>query len=886
MSSDDTRASPRATATNDTPPDLVARVIAEGARHNLFSEQFEPVRLGRYTVLGQLGRGAMGVVFAAYDPSLERKVAIKLVHSHRAATRLARERMRREAKAMARASHANVVHVYEAGEHDGHVFIAMEYVEGTTLTAWLSERPRAWQEVLGMFVGVGRGLAAAHAAGVVHRDFKPDNVLVTTEGVPKVADFGVAQLQTQPTNEATEESSGAQVVSLTSPAAPIGTPLYRSPEQHRGRSVDESSDQFAFCVALYEALYHALPFAGDTTKELFRNVAEGNLRPPPTDSDVPHWLRAAVVRGLASDASERHASMQQLVDLLSVELAGTQRRWPRRMIAALVVAGGVTVALLVASRGPSPCGDGEARLREAWNDDRRAGVERSLSSVDVAYAAETADRVLETLDAYGDGWAAAYREACEATRVHGGQSEALLDRRMSCLDKRRRALGALVEVLEEVDRESLPRATSAALALPAIDRCSDLEYVEALVPPPEDPEVRRRATELEESLDHANAMQIAGRYAEALPLVTDVASEAAALELDALVALAQYMIGRHHVDHLDVARARTAFEAAYHAADAASDDEQRVQAAAMLLFALSRDEPSSERTRIWEAHAMAAWRRAGSDPNLEMTLYASIGTLRRSEGRFEDALAAHRRALEVEKAFGGRAFRLAPLNNEIGLDLQQLKREAEALEAFRETQRLLEDAFGADHPRSGLARGNVASSLRQLGRFEESLELQESALRTLEGAFGPEHENVIKTRGNIGLLLVDLGRYGEALPILRRVANDLAAIVGPDNPVMADAHRHLALVLSELGEHAAVEAELAESLRILEQVHGSESPFVADVRLQVGQACSDRGAEQEALRHYRDAARVFAAHAGESSPQYALAQSFIALSEARRLVDR
>ena len=879
--SDDTRASPRASATNETPPDLVARMIADGARHNLFSEQFEPVRLGRYTVLGQIGRGAMGVVFAAYDPTLERKVAIKLVHSHRAATRLARERMRREAKAMARASHAHVVHVYDAGEHEGHVFIAMEYVEGTTLTAWLAERPRTWQEVLEKFLGVGQGLAAAHAAGVVHRDFKPDNVLVTRDGVPKVADFGVAQLQAQPLDEPVTESSGAQVVSLTSPAAPLGTPLYRSPEQHRGRSVDELSDQFAFCVALYEALYHVLPFAGDTTKELFRNVSAGHLRPPPSDSQVPGWLRAAVMRGLASDPSERHASMQELIDLLSTQLAGKRRRW--RWIPALVLGAGVSAALVVASRTPSPCGDGDSRIDAAWNEDRRVTVQQALATVDVAYAAETADRVVATLDAYGDEWVAGYREACEATRVHGGQSEALLDRRMACLDKRRRALAALAEVLADVDRESLPRATAAALALPAIDRCADTEYVQALVPPPDDPDIRRRATELEAQLDRANAMQIAGRYAEALTITTDVVAEAERLELHAIVGLARYMIGRHHIDHLDPAQAGAAFESAYHAADAASDDETRVHAAAMLLFTLAPLEPSSDRTRTWEEHAWASWRRAGSSESLEVTLYASIGTLRRAQGRFEDALAAHRRALEREQSIDARPFRMAPLHNEIGLDLQQLARETDALESFRETQRLLEDAFGADHPRSGLARGNVASSLRQLGRYEESLALQESALRTLEGAFGPEHENVIKTRGNIGLLLGDLGRYQEALPILRRVADDLTKAVGPDNPVMADAYRHLATVLGALGHHAASNIEFTEALRILEQVHGRDSPFVGDLRLEMGRTDSNRGADEQALVHFREAARIYAVHRSEA---HALTQDLITLSEARLLAQR
>jgi formylglycine-generating enzyme required for sulfatase activity/tRNA A-37 threonylcarbamoyl transferase component Bud32 len=287
--------------------------------------------VGRYLVLEQLGAGAMGVVYAAYDPELDRKVALKLLRTQqgRGADRARRqERLVREAKAIAKLSHPNVVGIFDVGVHDGQVFMAMEYLGGGTLRDWMNAQTRPWREIVKMFVEVGQGLAAAHVEGLVHRDFKPDNVLLDKQGKPKVADFGLVRVEstTSDTDDrqlTVEEQPGLTVgdtvpVPLTRTGAIAGTPAYMAPEQFLGKPIDARTDQFALCVALYEALYGERPFAGESVIALAGQVTKGHVRATPKDSDVPGWVRKVLVRGLGADPSDRFASVADLLgDLAS-----------------------------------------------------------------------------------------------------------------------------------------------------------------------------------------------------------------------------------------------------------------------------------------------------------------------------------------------------------------------------------------------------------------------------------------------------------------------------------------------------------------------------------------------------------------------------------------
>src|SRR6185369_13000787 len=291
------------------------------------------------------GSGAMGVVYGAYDPELDRRIAVKLldgaVGSQEAS---ARARLVREAKATARLAHPNVIAVHDVGVFEGRVFLAMEFLGGGTLRSWLSAAPRGWREVLEVFIAAGRGLLAAHRAGLVYRDFKPENVLLDRDGRPRVVDFGLAR-------EAGDHGSNPGMVraalleapssvrnrldTLTGTGTVMGTPAYMAPEQFLDEPTDERTDQFSFCVALYEALYGARPFGGDSVMQLLDNVTSGTPQPVPEDRDVPAWVRRAVMRGLAAEPGRRWPSMAPLIAALGNDPAVRNRRWA---VAGVVVA--------------------------------------------------------------------------------------------------------------------------------------------------------------------------------------------------------------------------------------------------------------------------------------------------------------------------------------------------------------------------------------------------------------------------------------------------------------------------------------------------------------------------------------------------------------------
>jgi len=291
-------------------------------------------KIGRFVVVGELGKGGMGVVYAAHDRELDRQVALKVLRSA-AATDEERTRMLREGQAMARVTHPNVITVYEVGVEGTLVFLAQELLDAGTLGGWL-ERRRSHAEIIAKFVEAGRGLAAAHAAGLVHRDFKPDNVLLGTDGRVRVADFGLARAL------GTDDGAGtatralvarAQLDLARGPMSPLtrtgavmGTPMFMAPEQHLGERADERSDQFSFCVALYHALHGDWPFAGKTAVALADAVIEGRRQRPPRGHQVPARLRRIVERGLATKPADRYPSMDALLAELTRPPSRTLRR--------------------------------------------------------------------------------------------------------------------------------------------------------------------------------------------------------------------------------------------------------------------------------------------------------------------------------------------------------------------------------------------------------------------------------------------------------------------------------------------------------------------------------------------------------------------------------
>ncbi|HFE45750.1 MAG TPA: hypothetical protein ENJ18_09725, partial [Nannocystis exedens] len=325
----------------DAAPEVLAgrenQRIKQMVKASLFAGAQAPVKIGRYTVVRPIGAGGMGMVYAAYDDELNRKIAVKLLRS--GSSEHDRARLFREAQAMAKLSHPNVLTVHEVGTFEDQVYVAMEFVRGQNLRDWLRETARPWRTIIDRFVLAGRGLAAAHAVGLVHRDFKPANVLVGDDGQIMVSDFGLVRSAGDGSSELSQhpQISPLQMplsTSLTMTGMIMGTPAYMSPEQHLGRATDARSDQFSFCVALYEALYGVLPFAGETLVELAQTVTSGQVRDPPRDSKVPIWVWRLLLRGLATAPAERWPTIDELLDKLSRD---PERAARRRRNAALII---------------------------------------------------------------------------------------------------------------------------------------------------------------------------------------------------------------------------------------------------------------------------------------------------------------------------------------------------------------------------------------------------------------------------------------------------------------------------------------------------------------------------------------------------------------------
>jgi eukaryotic-like serine/threonine-protein kinase len=460
--------------------------------------------VARYVVLEVLGAGAMGVVYAAYDPELDRKISLKLLRTdvNHGGSRgdEARARLVREAQAMARLSHPNVAIVHDVGTFGDQVFVAMEHVDGGTLEEWLGKSPRSWREVLQTFRDAGRGLEAAHAAGLVHRDFKPSNVLVGRDGAVRVTDFGLARAE--------DPHGAAQPVEL------VGTPRYMSPEQLAGKAADARSDQFSFCVALYDALYGERPFQGDSVRTLTESVLNHELPPPPRGTRVPAWVRRVVARGLSRDPAQRYPSMRALADALSRDPAAARRRWLTAAAGACLAIAALGVNARISNRNAAVCSGADAKLAGVWDDERRAAMRSAFTATGRPFAESVYASASRTLDLYASGWAAMDREACEATRVRGEQPEELLDLRTRCLEDRRRAMGALTGLFARADAVIVQQALSAAGALQPVSSCAASEVKKPRVRPPAQ-EQRAAVDGLRAQMAETRALIDSGMYAPA-----------------------------------------------------------------------------------------------------------------------------------------------------------------------------------------------------------------------------------------------------------------------------------------------------------------------------------------------------------------------------------
>ena len=836
-------------------------------------------RVGRYVLLRRVGEGGMGVVFAAYDPDLDREVALKLLKPGAVADAEARGRLVREAQALARLSHPNVVIVHDVGQDDDTVFLAMELVRGRTLRHWLAEAPRPWREVLSRFLQAGHGLAAAHAVGLVHRDFKPDNVLLGDDGQVRVTDFGLARAEPSPLappepwarEDPAREAPSPGGDTLT--GVQLGTPAYMSPEQWRGLRADARSDQFSFCVALYEALFGQRPFAGDTAEERVRALREGRVTPPPRGSRVPGAVRDAVLRGLAAEPASRHPSLDAL--LARLESGSRVRRWHWAAALATGVAAIAAAGFGLARENTARvCTGFEARLEGTWDAARRARLEQRFRQGGPPASGDAFESTARALDAYAQALVAQERQSCEDTRVRQAQSERLMDLRAACLDGRRQALHVLVELLEGGEREALPRAPEAARQLPSLAACADRDALARVDPLPEAPEARRELAALRRELDGLRAQGVAGFHERARPRLEEVVAALRRLGHRPTLAGALLLLGELRGTAGSFVAAREALEEAVRVAEAGHDDETAARAWNRLLYTEVQGMGLVKEAQRTARMAEAALERLGPEASLEVAaeLHRVRGSLGYRQGEYARALTDASEALALlERARGPRDVALADVLTGMGMALNAMGRYAEAEQHYARALALVEAVYGQEHQLRAAHLSNVATALRLQGKVAEAVARYGEALALAERHLGAEHSSTSVIRVNLGDALSRQGQLTEALPHYERALASLRKGGDGEQPRVANVLLSLGNARVDLGQLPQAEAAYREALALQEARLGPRHPDVALSRNNLGSVALDAGRLHDARAHYEAARELWEATLGPGHPKVASA---------------
>ncbi|HSS02286.1 MAG TPA: serine/threonine-protein kinase [Kofleriaceae bacterium] len=882
-------------------------VAKEHVRAALF-RRHEPIRIGRFTLLERLGAGAMGDIYAAYDDQLDRKVALKLVRS--GFVRKGDERLLREAQTLAQVSHPNVVQIYEAGTYNGRVFIAMELIRGKTLSSWLDDAaqlPRSVRraETLRHFIAAGRGLEAAHAAGVAHRDFKPDNVLVGDDGRVRVVDFGLARaliddlveppqgegdlsasaiprldhgstIEHEPARSAppgTQQLARARSSSaplkaalrLTETGTVLGTPSYMAPEQMRGAVADLRSDQFSFCVALYHALYDAFPFSGKSLREL-QDSMSAEIEPAPSAS-VPAYLRKALVRGLAVQPSHRFPSMQEL-------LAALEPRRPRWLYAAGLAAGALALAIAAIALRPAasdPCAAADRAIAGVWSPARQAVVHIAFIRSDLPFAEPAWRGVQPQLDAYSARWAGAATEACRATQIAHTQSADQLDRRMLCLDRGRRQIAALVGGLATGAPSAVEHAVEAAAALPDLEACSRPEnLVFGVAPPP--PTVAAEVAAVRDQLAAGLTLELLGRADEALAIARTASAVTERLGYPPVHAEALALVARA-MDRAEAPESRAEVQRLYFEALTTAEGERHDALVheiwgKLVMLAVRRD-ASMAQAHAWWDQAHAWWQRTADAAHPtsegasdEAELHHLRGEIYYRESKYAEAADAERRAIALIARVPAQPLQLPRYEDALAKSLEMLSGLDEALQLHERALAAVSAALGASHPNVVKLEINYGKALQKRGRLVQARAVLAGALASIPARHRDARQDAALIEGSLSDLDYLAGDLDAAAAHARTSLEIYRRAQAPETR-LAEAQTNLANVELKRRAFASALALYQDALALRRRYLGDGHYQIGVNELSVAETLLALERPDEAMRHFLECERIFARGSGQ-----------------------
>ncbi|MCH9682158.1 MAG: tetratricopeptide repeat protein, partial [Deltaproteobacteria bacterium] len=822
-----------------------------------------------FLVLEPLGRGGMGLVYAAYDDKLDRKVAVKIVLPSEFIDQKARLRFQREAQALARLAHPNVVTVHEIGESDGEFYLAMEYIRGQSVDAWLGTAPQ-WSEILDVFVQAGRGLMAAHRAELVHRDLKPANIMRSDDGVAKVVDFGLARSTTEflETSDAFTSTGPSSALSsqLTRTDVVVGTPPYMAPEQSDGSTIDARSDQYSFCVALWEALTGARPFDGTTTIELLEAKLAGAPQWPDGAPKLPRTIIDALRRGLDAVPDKRWPSMDVLLQKLSMNPRHRRNRWAMGLVGVgvLGLCGVTTQAWLDVPS--AKCSGAEQHLAGIWDDARRAEVETAIVASGPSYAQGVWERTQDDLDHYTEAWRGAHVEACEATVVRAEQSPRILDLRMQCLQRAARQLHATVDTLAAADMGVVSQAHRLVADLQPLSRCEDIDALKTEVEPP----LHKDAESVAAARRHvarAKSLRAARRYeaaqvavVTARDLLEDIDYVPVRVELT--LEQGKVLAGLGEYDE-----AERALEEAVEYASRLNQQGLLADTTNALMHHLGSLQRRPHEAMLLRPLVLGS---SNGDPARHGRARYGIATVLAERGEFAEAAAEYRKALALQsEAFDRRHPTVAGTRSSLGRVLLAMGDYDAAEVEFRAALEVRVEALGLDHPDIASSRHDLAMLHFSRANYESAEAEFRAALTIRIEAQGPSHPSVARSRNNLGAVLRKVGEYEAAEAEFRHAWAIQSEVLGPDHRDAISSRINVAVTQMERNQLEAAEAELRSVLELELEMLGPKHPDVALVRHNLGFALVQQGKIDQAEAQYREALAVRIEALGADHPDVA-----------------
>lgn len=847
----------------------------------------------RYVLTKQIGMGGMGVVYGAYDVILERKVALKVLRAipgNALDSAAGRSRLAKEARTLARLTHPNVVRVYDAGWMGGRFFIAMEMIEGLSLRAWLSEKTRHWKAIRDVFVQAGQGLVAIHAAGLVHRDFKPENVVVGNDGLVRVMDFGlVALVQTLDKTTAKEEGEG---IGLSQQNLLAGTPAYMAPEQAAGKTVDARADQFSFCVALHEAFFGKRPALNDSN---------ANPVTLPSKHNLPARITAILNKGLDSDPAKRFVSMRALLKELAEEPRARVRQWS--------LASAVLILLLVAvlglqyleTRQQERCVQDTSEIADIWNEQKSKLIQKTFASTNASYAGNAWHTVDQILSKYVAKWQKQRGKLCERTASVFGSTLTTADAmRLYCLECRKSEVQALVSVFTKADVSVVEHAVQAVMSLAPVHQCVALNSPAMSHQWTSNPNTQKALEHLVQEKAAVLAMLHAGQGIDALPQAKVLVEHTKEVAYRPLLADAYFLLGRCFLAGGLYAKAEEAFFEAVDTSEQSGHEEMRFRSLLQLASIKGNVERRLDEAVLLARLAQAAKERMG--PNLDASLQAELsdvmaqlwyyqGRPKTARGYAEDALTLLEASMgpdspdvwwqksllawiskdlgEFEQALGlveqslsARKRVLGELHPEVAKGLYNLagvyldqKESRLAISALLKAKQTSQNAMGPEHLLSLRYSASLAHALFLDGQTTQALDEIDQVLPKLEQVAGPENPRVAELMAIKGKVFLAQKRFRKAIEVLQKSLEIMGKNISKDHPWLAGLFIDSGKAYWHLGELNIAENVLKKAVKLLDFAEGGYMSEVSEARFLMARVIAAKTKEMcgEALENAKAA---------------------------------